>query len=128
MDELHKRTGTHSVVCLVGDLNAKVPDYFPAQQTDPAGKRLLHFANCQGLTQVVSEPTHGLEASPSLLDVLFLNQTRVLHSSRVLPPFTDHCPTSVKLQLSGYARRKPHTYFTPDYAQADFDGLRNSLS
>ncbi len=118
-----------TALCIAGDFNAKVSEWLSTQSTDAAGRQLKLLASSHALTQVVSGPTYGVESSsPSLLDLVFLNKSRLFKNGVVLPPVSDHCPTLVQLQMSGHSSVKPHTYYTWDLANADFQALRDSLS
>ena len=78
--------------------------WLPEQTTDKVGLLLKQLARSQELTQVVREATFGVNtASPSLLDLIFINKPHLLKSCSTLPQIADHCPTTVKLSLSGPA-------------------------
>lgn len=120
-----------TAICLVGDFNAKVSDWYQQQTTDAAGKLLLQLAFTHDLTQVVSEPTHSIDSiksAPSLLDLMFLNKPHLALDCNVLPPLSDHCPTLLQIKLRGVSYSKPSVYYTWNYELAAFDELRNALS
>ena len=115
-------------LCAVGDFNAKVSDWLPEQTTDKVGLLLKQLALSQELTQVVREATFGVNtASPSLLDLIFINKPQLLKSCSTLPQIADHCPTTVKLSLCGPAPPKPQVFFTWDLENADFKSMKATL-
>ena len=113
----------------VGDFNAKVSDWLPEQTTDKVGLLLKQLARSQELTQVVREATFGVNtASPSLLDLIFINKPQLLKSCSTLPQIADHCPTTVKLSLCAPAPPKPQVFFTRDLENSDFKSMKATLS
>ena len=118
-----------TALCIVGDFNAKVADWFSSHPTDTAGRQLKVLASSHALTQVVSDATYGVESlSPSRLDLVFINKAKLFKNCTVLPPVADHCPTLVQLQMSGHPSAKTVTFYSWDVDNADFQALRDSLS
>ena len=109
--------------------NAKVHNWHSGHPTDYAGKQTQFLASSHNLTQVIAKPTFGLNSnSPSLPDLIFLNKPHLVQSCVVLPPFADHCPTVVQLQLRGVPKSKPTSHYNWDYEKANFSKLRTELS
>ena len=70
-----------SSLCLAGDFNANVSDWFPEQRRDAAGRLLQQLASSHILTQVIREATFGIHSpSPSLLDVVLQNKPHLFKS------------------------------------------------
>lgn len=129
LDSVEKLKPT--AICLAGDFNAKVNEWYQRQSTDAAGKLLQQLALGHDLTQVVSEPTHSLDsenATPSLLDLMFIDKPHLALDCSVLPPLSDHCPTLLQIQLCGVCHPKPSVHFTWDYGRAAFDDIRDALA
>ena len=80
------------------------------------------------MNKFITMALHAFTLYPSLLDLIFINKPQLLKSCSTLPQIADHCPTTVKLSLSGPAPPKPQVFFTWDLENADFKSMKATLS
>ncbi len=111
-------------LCVVGDFNAKSSCWWNGQETNDAGAALESLAVDHGLVQVVDGPTRCVSnASPSQLDLMFINNVSLVESCAVLSPVADHSPTLLQLRLgiASVPQQKCHQIW--DFDQARWDDL-----
>ena len=123
-----------SQIMVFGDFNVHHKEWLAySRNTDVAGTAVYNFSIAQGLTQIVSSPTHipdRVSDGRYLLD-LFLCSNPHDCAADVLPPIgnSDHSVISVSVSyVSSPATFQPFHRTVYQYGRADWDGFRSFLS
>ncbi|MCG7883757.1 MAG: reverse transcriptase family protein [Candidatus Thiodiazotropha endolucinida] len=112
-------------ICITGDLNLNMLNRHSM-------KKIIDICQSYNLHQLIDEPTHFTETSSSILDLILINNVRLVEISGVSEPFLlqdirYHCPV-----FAVFSFTKPHSKtFTRDvwlYEQGDFDTLRQRVA
>jgi hypothetical protein len=109
---------------VLGDLNFPEIDWqrniCPGNQ---APSKFLTFANLNGLSQEVTEPTLG----NNILDIVLTSEVGIIKEISVIPPFygSDHDQVSCKLGFSAKKSQMDPGY--RNFIKADYKSIRNSL-
>ena len=123
----------HSDIVVVGDFNAKSPEWFPSDSSNVAGRELAPLFFQLGLRQCVSTPTRLLSDGrlDSLLDLVITNVSQLVLSTETLPPLgsSDHLCVFCELDLSVHQKVNNSTTRRRiwRYDRVDFEDLNSIL-
>ena len=125
LDEINKVPGTF--VLLFGDFNAD----FVMGETLPNndfGSHLYRWLECNGLFQVINEPTRITAHSATLLDLIITNSPGYfVNSGTISPPSNcDHSLVYARMSIS-LEKQKCYTRHIWDYSKIDVNALREVL-
>ena len=108
---------------LLGDFNVKSKTWFINDQSSSKGTQLESLTSLYGMKQVITEPSHVLQNSPSCIDLIFTNQSNLIMDAGVHPSLHSKCHHQViyaKLNLQ-IEYPPPYTREVWDYSKAQFD-------
>ena len=123
----------HSNIVVVGDFNAKSPEWLPSDSSNIAGRELAPVFLQLGLRQCVSTPTRLLSDGrlDSLLDLVITNVPQLVLSTETLPPLgsSDHLCVFCELDLSVHQKVNNSTTRRRiwRYDRVDFEDLNSIL-
>ena len=110
LEEAINKCPTHSDIVLVGDFNAKSPEWLPSDTSNVAGRELAPLFLQLGLHQCVSTPTriHADGRLDSLLDLVLTNAPQFFSSTKTLPPLGSSDHLCIICDLNFPVRHKIH--------------------
>ena len=114
---------------LLGDLNDHCYAWESDHKNSELGNKLLQLVNMNNIFQIIDEPTHIKDASPSLLDLILTDSPGYIIDSGTLPPIGDpyHCCIFCRVQVQ-VKREAAYSRMVWKYNLADVNGLIYNLS
>eukprot|EP00117_Sycon_ciliatum_P042002 scpid30462/ scgid30624/ Probable RNA-directed DNA polymerase from transposon BS; Reverse transcriptase len=116
---------------ILGDFNAKLRQWNATDVDTAEGKQLAGLLDDLALQQIVRNTATRYSATgsqSSLLDLVITDAEHRISDLEVLDPLSDHCPIIFKYLSGKHTPKHPPPRFVPDYANTDFQSLRQKLS
>jgi len=118
----------YDAVVLIGDLNAHYNFGPTSTPNSRCGVKLFSFLECNGLTQLITEPTRVTESTESILDVIVTDSPEIFISRGTFSPPAncDHSVVHAKLSFPVF---KPNCYkrIIRNFNGVDVNLLNNAL-
>ena len=122
---------TSGTTVTLGDFNAKLRQWNATDVDTAEGKQLAGLLDDLALQQIVRNTATRYSATGSqslLLDLVITDAEHRISDLEVLDPLSDHCPIIFKYLSGKRTPKHPPPRFVPDYANTDFQSLRQKLS
>ena len=114
---------------LIGDFNAKCASWYSKDNSTTEGSKLRLLTSQFGLNQIINEPTHITNNSPTCIDLLFTLQTNLVIESGVHSSLYPNCHHQIIL-----AKFDLRIFYSPPYErnvwyykQANIELIRRAI-
>ena len=122
---------TSGTTVILGDFNVNHRQWNATDVDTAEGKQLAGLLDDLALQQIVRNTATRYSATgsqSSLLDLGITDAEHRISDLEVLDPLSDHCPIIFKYLSGKRTPKHPPPRFVPDYANTDFQSLRQKLS